>query len=61
MVPLSQNFTPTDMTMQVIRTAALFLTPSVLNLVSNIVETSSREELAMFYHQIMGSPPKSTL
>ena len=30
-------------------------------LISAIVETSSRAELAMFYHQILCSPPKTTL
>ena len=31
------------------------------HLISTIVETSSRAELAMFYHQILCSPPKTTL
>ena len=30
-------------------------------LISAIVETSSKAELAMFYHQILCSPPKTTL
>ena len=61
MIPLSQSITPTDLTMEAANTATTFTRSTVLNLASNIVETSSREELAMFYHQIMGSPPKSTL
>ena len=33
----------------------------VSNYAQNIIPTSSQEELAMYYHQCLGSPPKTTM
>ena len=30
-------------------------------MIMNLITTSSRSELALFYHQVLSSPPKSTL
>ena len=61
MVPLSPNSKQENISMEATKTATIPTSPSVLNIASNIVETSNKEEIAMFYHQIMESPPKSAL
>ena len=63
MVPLdtSSAVPSTPSTSSTSSTEAVHHVQTVQQYAANLIPTSSREELAMYYHQCLCSPPKSTL